>query len=235
MPDGLPADSTRFAVYVCPPAQDPFYQLGSGLLGYDVRARRERPLPDFLRPEWQEEAGPYGFHLTLVEGFYTDAARLDAIEAETRACCACLSPGADLRLTGGRVEVWRGQVIVWRLDATPDLRVLQTLLSARLAPFVTHSPFDDEVREHPDRYATPHQRARLRVLRTPRGLDTWQPHFTLVQPFTGPEADAARLAGRLAPDLAPFAERAVGSVSLFVRPAGEARWQVRADIPLALE
>ncbi len=233
MPDGPPADSTRFAVYVCPPAQDPFYQWGSNLLGYDVRARRALPLPDFLQPEWQREAGPYGFHLTLVEGFYTDAAQLDAIEAETRACCACLSPQADLRLTHGRLEVWRGEVMVWRLDASPDLRVLHTLLSARLAPFVTHSPFDDEVRDHPGRYAQPYERARLRLLRTPRGLDSWEPHFTLVQPFGGAEAQAADVAERLRAGAAPYPALVVPSVALFVQPAGEARWQVRRNIPLA--
>ena len=227
-------DALRFAVYLCPPAGDPFYQLGSELVGHDVRARRALPLPDFLRPEWQRDAQPYGFHLTLVEGFYTDPAQLPAIEAETRGCCACLSPAADLRLTGGRLEVWRGQVIVWRLNASPDLRVLQTLLSARLAPFVTHSPFDDEVREHPGRYAEPYQRARLKLLRTPRGLDSWEPHYTLVQPFTGSEAEQGALTGRLAPQLEPFTEQAVNAVSLFVKPADEARWQLRQDIGLDL-
>ena len=47
----------KFAVYYVPQADDPFYRLGSQLLGYDIRARAEVPLPsdlgDFLQPDQQ--------------------------------------------------------------------------------------------------------------------------------------------------------------------------------------
>ncbi|MDB5046502.1 MAG: purine phosphatase [Deinococcus sp.] len=226
---GHPDQETKFAVYLCPPAASDFYRVGSGLLGFDVRAGQPVPMPEFMRSEWQTDAGPYGFHLTVTEAFSTDPAHWPDIEAEVRACVACLSPGAFLGLSGGRVEAWEdGKVWVQRLNASPALTVLQTLLSARLAPYVSASPFDWEVRE--GKYARPHEQARMKLLHTPRGLDSWQPHFTLVQPYSG--SDPERLRHELEARLAPFQTQSYGGVTLFERRAGEQQWRVRADIPL---
>jgi XTP/dITP diphosphohydrolase len=216
-------------VYLCPPAVSDLYRVGSGLLGYDVRAGQTVPMPEFMRSEWQTDARPYGFHLTVTEAFSTDPANWPQIEAEVRACVACLTPGAFLGLSGGRVEAWEdGKVWVLRLNASPALTVLHTLLSARLAPYVSASPFDWEVRE--GKYARPHEQARMQLLHTPRGLDSWQPHFTLAQPYSG--HDPERMRHELEARLAPFHSQSYAGVTLFERRAGETRWRVRADIPL---
>ncbi|WP_420596196.1 hypothetical protein [Deinococcus sp.] len=212
---------TRFAVYFVPPAEHPFYQVGSRLLGRDLRANQLVSLPDFLRPEWQASAAPYGLHLTVVEGFFTDAEALPAIEAEARACRACLSPGADLMLRGGHLDVWDdGAVWVQRYTPTPAFSVLHTLLLARLAPFVTASPF--AVRSRPA-----FEEARMRLLHTPRGLDTFEPHFTLIEPYGG--GDPAGLRQHLQPLLAPFETLEVGTLALCIKPAGETNWQIQAE------
>lgn len=225
-----PLSGTRFGVYLCPPAGDPYYALGSELLGFDVRAGHAVPLPDFLRPEWQADAGPYGLHLTVVEGFSTDPAWWPEIEAEVRACLACLTPSAVLTLTAGRVEVWDdGETWVHRLEPNGALLVLHTLLLARLSRFVTASPFGAQVAQ--GKYAQPFERARLRLLHTPRGLDSWRPHFTLVQPYGG--SDSGGLRARLTALTAPHHAQTYRSVALFEKREGEARWRVRADLPLA--
>lgn len=227
MPD--PRSGTRFAVYLCPPQDDPYYEAGSTLLGFDVRAGRERPLPDFLTPQDQADAGPYGLHLTVVEGFFTDSAWWPQIEAEARACVACLSPDAALTLRGGRVEVWDdGETWVHRFDPDAALLVLHTLLLARLSRFVTASPFAEQVAQ--GRYAQPFEQARLGLLHTPRGLDSWRPHFTLVQPYGG--GDPAGLRARLEGLTSPHHTQTYRSVALFEKREGEARWRVRAELPL---
>ncbi|TSA84457.1 hypothetical protein FNU79_10830 [Deinococcus detaillensis] len=224
-------DAARFAVYLVPPASSPFYQLGSQLLGYDVRAQQVLPLPEFLRPEWQESAAPYGFHLTVVEGFYTDPDRLSAIEQEARLCLGCSSPGADLTLGGGHLAVWEdGRVWVQRFEASPAFLMLHTLLSARLAPFVTASPFDAEVAA--GKWQRPFEVARMQLLRTPRGLDTYQPHFTLVQPYGGHDPDGLR--ERLEALTRPFERLEVASLALCVKPAEDTHWHIQAEWPLPL-
>jgi len=78
------------------------------------------------------------------------------------------------------------------------------------------------------------QRQRLALLRTPRGLDTFEPHYTLVDPCLGSAQEREALGQRLSRDFAAFlgTPMPVESVSLFVKPDGEERWQVWADIPL---
>ena len=226
-----PRAGTRFAVYLCPPATSEYYRLGSQTLGYDVRARREVPLPADLRPEWQALAGPYGFHLTLVEGFYCAPESLPEIETELRACMASLSPGADLALHGGRVEAWRGgEVLAQVFRPSPGLLMLHAFLLARLARFVSHSPFADEVLAYPERYASAWERARLKLLHTPRGLDDYEPHYTLADPYGGGPAEAEALRARLDALMTPWAEQSYDAVALFVKPEGEARWQLWADV-----
>lgn len=220
---------THFAVYLCPGADSPLYRQGSALLGFDVRAQRALPLPDFLRPEWQTDAGPFGFHLTVVEGFATDPAWWPALEAEARACVHSLSPDADLSLGGGRIEVWDdGETWVLRLDPSPALLVAHTLLLARLSRFVTASPFTGQVTR--GLWAQPHEAERMTLLHTPRGLDTWQPHFTLVQPYGGHDPQGLRR--KLERRLRPFFTQTYTGLTLFERRPGETRWQVRAELPL---
>ena len=226
MPDHA---GTRFAVYLCPPADSALYRVGSGLLGFDVRAQQRVALPAFLRPEWQSDAGPFGFHLTVVEGFFTGPECWPGIEAEARACVACLSPDAELSLTNGRIEVWDdGQTWVYRLDASPALLVAHTLLLSRLARFVIASPFAAQVTQ--GLWGQPHESARIRLLHTPRGLDTWQPHFTLAQPYGGHGPQALRR--ELEALMAPFATQTYSALTLFEKREGEERWRVRAELPL---
>lgn len=224
-----PRDAVRFAVYFVPPAGSEQYRLGSALLGYDLRARKALPLPDFLRPEWQTSASPYGFHLTVVEGFYTDSERLGDIERETRACLACLSPGADISLGGGHIEAWdEGETWVQRFTPSPALLVLHTLLLSRLSVFVTASPFAGEVAA--GNYRRPFEQARMNLLHTPRGLDSFQPHFTLVQPYGGAEPDELR--ARLDALTRPHARLTISALALCFKPQGESHWQVRREFAL---
>jgi len=151
-----------------------------------------------------------------------------------RAAAACLSPAADVSLHSGRMEYRSGTGIGLMFGPSPHLLVLHTLLLARLAPFVTDSPFEVRLRHDPALYPAGWQRQRLALLRTPRGLDTFEPHYTLVDPFLGSAQEREALGQRLSRDFAAFlgTPMPVESVSLFVKPDGEERWQVWADIPL---
>ncbi|AFZ66386.1 hypothetical protein [Deinococcus peraridilitoris] len=223
---------TRFAVYLVPNAEDAFYQLGSSALGYDMRAGRRVPQLPELRPEWVAKAGQYGFHLTVTEAFECDPASFAAIEKEIVALCACFSPHSLLRLSNGRMEVWdEGTVIVRRFDPNEALLVLHALLTARLAPFVTGSSFERMVQENPHKYPAPHERARLKLFHTPRGLDSWTPHFTLVEPYTGPDAGA--LAEDLEARFEPYPTLELDQVTLLSQK-GEAPFEFVRDFRIGL-
>lgn len=221
--------ATRFAVYLVPIASSDFYQLGSRLLGYDLRTGQRTALPDFLEPAWQTSAQPYGFHLTVVEGFYTGPQQLPAIADEVQRCIACLSPAADFTLSGGQLEAWdNGKVWVQRFEPSPALLVLHTLLLSRLAPFVTASPFDQEVAA--GKWQRPFEQARMQLLRTPRGLDGYQPHFTLVQPYQGDQPQVLR--AKLEALMRPHTHLNISSLALCVKPSGQTHWQIQQEFEL---
>ena len=232
MTDTSPTD-TRFAVYLVPPAQSAFMRLGSAVLGYDCRAAAAVPQLPGLRPEWTAKAGPFGFHLTVTEAFSCDPEAFPDIERELGALCACFAPDAHLGLRGGRTEVWEGgEVIVLRYEPSQALVVLQTLLVSRLARFVTASSFDDLVRRDPTKYAAPHERARQALLRSPRGLDTWRPHFTLLDPYGGEDAEA--IAADFEARFEGFGTLDFDRVSL-LRQDGDAPWRVVRDVVVGCE
>lgn len=219
--------TTRFAVYLIPPAGENVYQLGSAALGYDVRAGKNASQLPEVRPEWVKKAGQYGFHCTVVEAFECDERSFPEIEAELAACCACLAPTSPLELSNGRAVTWDdGTVIALRYDPNAALQTLQTLLLSRLARLVTGSSFVRLVQEDPAKYSEPYQRARLKLFHTPRGLDSWQPHFTLVEPYTG--KDVEELRERLETRFGPYRTLSFTGVTL-LRQDGEAPFQVVRD------
>lgn len=220
-------EQARFAVYLVPAAEDAFYQLGSSALGYDVRAGRQAPRLPEIQPEWTAKAGQYGFHLTVTEAFECDPQRFPDIEAEIAAICACFAPHARLALSGGRMEIWdEGTVIVRRFDPSAALLVLHTLLTARLARFVVGSSFARKVAQDPSQYAQDFERARLKLFHTPRGLDTWTPHFTLVEPYSGKAVEA--LAEQLDARFEPYPTVELDGVTL-LRQDGDAPFRVVRD------
>lgn len=221
---------TRFAVYLCPPAEHPFYQAGSELLGYDVRRQQELTVPNYLRPEWQRHTATFGLHLTLVDAFQTDSAWRLHIEHEIRQALACLAhPSLDL--TGGRVESREdGKSWVLRMQPSLPLQLLQTLLQARLSRYVTASPFDAGLGN--GQWTQPEEQARIRWLRSPNTLDGWQPHFTLVRPYEGlnPGALLRKLEDLCAQTNAY--EQSYHRVALFELPDGAEHWQLCQEFEL---
>lgn len=226
-----PPDSVRFAVYLVPPAEDPYYQLGSAALGYDVRGRRDVARLPGTRAEWVSKAGPFGFHATIVEAFECGPASFPDIERELQACLACLSPSSTLELTNGRIETWDGgEVIVHRFDPSPALHALHVLLLARLGRFVTGSSFERTMRAG-EKYQEPYQQARIALLHTPRGLDTWEPHFTLVDPYGGNDAEG--LAADLDERFELYSTLKFDTVTL-LRQDGSAPYEVVRDFQVNL-
>ncbi|MFX0199465.1 MAG: DUF1045 domain-containing protein [Candidatus Hodarchaeota archaeon] len=76
------------AVYIIPDEDEPLYQFGSSVLGYDVRNQKslERTLESILdvRP-YVGEAVQYGFHATLGDAlFFATQAEIDRVMAELR-------------------------------------------------------------------------------------------------------------------------------------------------------
>ncbi len=187
-----------FALYYVPPAESEFYRLGSALLGYDVRAgRRLEPAPtllETLRPipdAWVKKARGFGFHLTVTEAMTYALERLSKIEAEVDAILRSFDPQSEMVLRLEGLRRWRGEQ-VWVLKYVPSraLHVLHAVLAARLSLLGQSSMFFGEIEEHPELYSAPFERQQLETFLSPRALDSWHAHFTLLNPHPS-QADPA--------------------------------------------
>ncbi len=219
-----------FALYYVPSASSPFYRSGSQLLGYDVRAGRgvERGAFEDIPEAWVAAAQGFGFHLSVTEAMTFDPNDLGALEEEVAHILGSFSPMSEMALTLLGLERWKqGEVWVLRYRASRALELLQAVLVARLSSFGKTSMFFEEVREHPERYAEAYERRRLETFLSPRGLDTWAPHFTLLNPF--PKREDGALAERLAATFSAGAALNCATFCLLVRE--KKRWRIQREYP----
>lgn len=78
----------KFAVYFVPKSDSSFYEFGSQILGYDLRARRSVRISSSLEQElgkiddtWVQDARPYGFHVTICDALDCDFTTIPVVES----------------------------------------------------------------------------------------------------------------------------------------------------------
>ena len=227
----------KFAVYYVPQADDPFYHLGSQLLGYDSRARTPLALPSNVRESlgqfdvaWTTISQPYGFHLTISEAIDCHWATLPSLERELADLLACFDPAYPFILqqrNGGLVGIWgeKGKhSVVLLYEPNEHLRMLHTLIVARLNPQGTGSSYLERYFTHPERELPPHEVQQLRLFYSPKVLSNWYPHFTLFNPYTG--GDATLMASCLAHLFAPYEQIIIDTICLVVQADDEDNWHI---------
>lgn len=227
----------KFAVYYIPQADDPLYRLGTQILGYDVRARQSvagsTELEEILgsgRQTWTTHCRPYGFHVTICEALDCHWATIPRVEQELADLLKCFDPSHPFvleRKDDRPVGVWGEEAsksIVLLYEPNTSLRMLHTLLVARLTPFGTGSGFLKRYLTHSQQELPPHRVQQLRLFSSPTVLENWYPHFTLLNPYTGEEAPA--IASRLTPLFQSERQVLVQTICLLIQENPEANWLI---------
>lgn len=194
----------RFAVFFVPELNSRFYQYGSSILGYDIR-RNTTDIeihPDLLGPlasisfnrTWVENASPYGFHLTIGDAINFSNVPIDIIEHELGEIWGSFSPKSQFILRRDKkepVSIWREEIVVLRYKANCNLKMLQSLVVGRVNTLGNGSGYYDEYCLNPDQFDAD-EALRRRKFFAPFILDSYTPHFTLLNPYTGTEPDRVR-------------------------------------------
>lgn len=231
-----------FAVYYVPDAGHDLYRLGSSILGYDVRARQRVPLSEELRaglgaiePAWVERSRKYGFHMTISDLIELNYGDLFTVEREIEDILSCFDPANPFALTrhpDRPVTLWGQHHGALTLNYMPSsqLLVFHTLIVACLSHLSGGTTWQKSYADDPSQYAgQPYAVNKIRRFGTFRGLDTWSPHFTLLNPYTGQESDRiTRVASAV---FEPFSDLVLSSVCLLkMRDAGW--WEIHREFPL---
>jgi hypothetical protein len=224
----------KFAVYFVPSPDSSFYEFGSQILGYDLRARRSVAISSGLEKEvgkiednWVQDARPYGFHLTICDALDCDFATIPAVESRLLELLPCFDPGTEFKLRRRNeqpVGIWGNagaHPIVLRYDPNLSLAMLHSLLVGCINPLGQGTGYLREyltgAREFDQSRAQ-----KVRLFSSHTILDNWTPHFTLLNPYSGPNAEAlASVLGRLTKE---YQEFTVDSVCLLVQEHDAANW-----------
>ncbi len=230
----------KFAVYYIPPADSELYQRGSAILGYDVRAGEMLPsdnptraaLPGFDET-WVARPQTYGFHVTTGYSLYFEWDALPQIEAEMASVCACFGNDVVFQLNPADplVAFWGSNYDAAFLHYHPNaaMLMLHTMLIARVNPLGTSSNITQSYAERPPDTLDPVLRHRVQRYHTPYMLDGWDPHFTLLMPYTGSEPDALLQA---LGELFPPNPVTVESICLLVRDDDETHYRLHREFVL---
>jgi hypothetical protein len=223
----------KFAVYYIPEADSKFYQLGSSILGYDVRAGKPVTMPSELQlklrkfnPAWRSAAQSYGFHLTIGDAIDFELNNLPQIETELLAILDCFASHEKFTLYKSQefIPDW-GSPIVLRYDPNEYLSTFHALVVARINPMGTGSGYWERYLENPAQYDDEsHKVSRIRKFYSPFILGDFAPHFTLLNSYEG--ANRAELAQKFGQIFSQFTEFTVNSVCLLVQYKAEENWVI---------
>ena len=181
----------KFAVYYVPKKEDEFYELGTSILGYDVRARMHVPIAKELQDlqefecDWVKKAQQYGFHLTIGDAI-DFVGNLYTIEKEIADIVACFHPDHCFTLKKCEEPVTRwGKAVVLRYDPNDFLKILHTLIVTRVNPLGNGSGYLQRYLSGIDQYSEQCYHYRIMKFYSPYVLDSYLPHFSLLSSYAG--------------------------------------------------
>ena len=224
----------KFAIYFVPREDDPFYQLGTRNLGYDVRRRVSVTMRAYLQaelgeitPAWTAAARPFGFHLTVCDALDCDWRTIPAVETLLGDLLSCFAPATEFTLQQCATEpvaIWEdagGQCLALRYHPNVMFSMLHALLIGCINPLGKGSGY---LRSYlaGNQTAEPHCIQQVRLFYSPTVLDNWFPHFTLMNPYTG--SDPAAMALRLGRLSEASASLTVHSLCLLAQENDDSDW-----------
>jgi hypothetical protein len=184
---------------------------------------------------WVAVARPYGFHITITDAIDCTWATIPLVERELEDLLHCFEAAHAFTLQQRQdhpVVAWgtpRQEIIVLLYDANDYLKMLHTLLVARLHPLGTGSGYLQRALAEPPPTTQPlHLRQRTRLFYSPTVFDSWQPHFTLFNPYTASDQD--RVTRVMAALFRPFASLTVRSLCLLVQAEPQGQWQIYREV-----
>ena len=226
----------KFALYVIPPANSRIYQVGSALLGYDVRAGAMLPeenptreaLPEFDEA-WVEKPQVYGFHLTVGDALFFEWEDLPKIEQEVENIAASFQRRVQFTLKpepDDPIPFWGESTPVLQYKPNPAMLMLHTLVVARVNPLGTGSDYTQAYDQMRPADQDPVLAHRIRSYYTPNMLNDWVPHFTLMTPYKGAQPAAMRAAlGGIFPPETLY----IRSICLLVRDDNELFYRLHRE------
>jgi mannose-6-phosphate isomerase-like protein (cupin superfamily) len=229
----------KFAVYFIPEGE--FYDLGSSIIGYDLRAPTRQTLarPDVreklpgFSEEWTSRCKQYGFHMTVTDAIEFKMGAIVEIEHEIKGILECFNPSNPFTLTAlddNFVDFFGPEknAVVLRYKPSENLKILHAVLVSRLHPVGLGSGYLRQYLRSPERYTEkPHHIARIKKFFSPTIFDSYSPHFTLLDPYSGQDRESLK---KVISDLfSKHTQITISSLSLLLQFTPERNWIIHKE------
>ncbi len=192
----------KFGIYFIPSVErSDFYNLGSKIVGYDIQNEKNIIKDDrnlLFDQKWNSDCMEYGFHLTIGDAIYFETDKIQMISKEVQAILDVLDVNKLFELKPNKKFLeWRGpneNILVLSYNANLYLQIFHTLVVSLIHPLGNGSLYTERKKENPLKYAQePFLNNRVDRFFTYSGLDNYQPHFTLLNPFVGSKSEKSNL------------------------------------------
>lgn len=172
-------DLAAFAVYFIPEAQCAEYQLGSKILGYDVREKSPLTSP---WQEWVGSAAEFGLHLTIADALYFFSKQdVNFLETQIRDFCARLKPfSLRYEVVAGFPDATTISLVC--TDSSGSLHAIHSDMVARCYSQAAGSNYTLHAVPTNRNYCMQTERTAMmkKLYKAPYVLECFKPHITLL-------------------------------------------------------
>lgn len=179
----------KFGIYYIP-QKSKFYDLGSKLVGYDIRETKATDKVEGFNSVWNKNAREYGFHITLTDAVYIEESELANIESHLQDTLGLLASGNRYKLTVEEkpVTFWRtgGDQVALRFKPDSSTLMLHTLLVCKIQVRGNGSLYSKMLDKNLLDLRSD-MTNKVKTFWSPYVLDEFRPHFTLINPYDGSE------------------------------------------------
>src|SRR3989344_1742311 len=177
----------KFGIYYIP-KEGKFYNLGSKLVGYDIRNEKLTTPLDNFKDAWNENAREYGFHLTLTDAVYINEDKLKEIENTLSMTLELFSKANKylLEVENKPVTFWKkgGDQAALKFKLNSSVMMLHCVLASLLQTKGNGSSYSDITSKNTREFTLDMNR-KIKRFWSPYVLDEFRPHFTLINPYNG--------------------------------------------------
>ena len=226
------------AVYAIPQLTDPFYELGSSILGYDIRNERNtEPGPFSDLRKYVGDARPFGLHATIADAlFFATESAVDRVEAELRMLTKDFSPFvfSGLRVVHGIDE--RGDIVVRCKDDSGTCEAIHHEMVSRVYGMAISSYYISG--GGGDRMSRLGKRDALMMHRygAPFIFDRFRLHFTLLANPPADPVETSNATQTIEKEMARLeSDKVMIQELVLVTMASDGLWRIRERFPLTRE
>lgn len=217
------------------PKHGALYDLGSSILGYDIRHQKSVPMHPSMQQSWVTNIKQYGFHMTITDAVQIEEGQLPDLVTSFKELLRCFAGQGPfvLPLEQAPVAFWENNPTqaALRYQPTTALAVLHAALVVHLQAKGKGSTYYTLLQNNKIPASWNDDKiAKTKLFFSPYIFDEFKPHFSLVNPFVGDEKDA--LIGQLTPLFSSFHSLQIDSLCLVTRKDPEAFFSIYEEVEL---